>query len=385
MREIVGAVEDCEVVGLARDGQETIQMAMQSVPHVALIAYDLPGIAGPQTCETLNALAPDIMSVLVSDSRSNDKIEAAMRAGARALIARPLQRRDVEKLIGELAEVRKRADSPEVSDWKDPARFPRVIAVTGAKGGVGKSTIAVNLAVMLAKKSPKKVAVLDLYTQFGDIGTMFGLVPKRTLSELVPITTELDPDLIRNYVTEHESGVDVIASSSKPLPLDAIGTESLDNLFYVLKRMYRYVIVDMPPMLHPMTLHVMAHSNLILLVANLFDVTTATDTKRYYDALVEERIPRGNVRVVLNRVSKVNRLHTGDMERMLDVTILAHIPNDGRLVSAVNQGVPMAMSDGDSPLGHSLERLAGAVSGQTPDVPHVEREPAKRRRIFKAK
>ncbi len=151
----------------------------------------------------------------------------------------------------------------------------------------------------------------------------------------------------------------------KPVPLGAASAECLDNLLYMLKRMYRYVIMDVPPFLHEATLHALAHSNLILLVANLFDVTTATDTKQIYDALQQEHISKESIKIVLNRVLKANRLRPADIEKMFDCGILAQIPNDRRLVTAVNQGIPLVLNDGDSPVGKGLALLADVIENST--------------------
>lgn len=224
---------------------------------------------------------------------------------------------------------------------------------------------------------------MDMYTQFGDIATMFNVTPKHTISDLEPILKDLDQDLIRNYVSNHPSGVHILVATIQPLPLEAISVECWDTLLHMLKRTYRYVIIDMPPILHPTTLHVLAHSNIVMLVANLFDLTTATDTKKFYDALGGERMPKEHIKIVLNRVSKVNRLHTTDIEQMFPCEILAHIPNDSRLVNAINQGVPLTMTDGESPYGRSIERLALAISGLDAYAT-LPSEPTKKRRIFKA-
>ncbi len=352
-----------EVVGIARDGQETIEMAMQLQPHIILIAYDLPGITGPQTCEMLSAIAPGILSVLVCETKSSDRVDMALRSGARALVAKPVDAGMFDALLNQLMDTKKRRESDDFKQWEDPTRYPKIITVTGAKGGVGKSSIAVNLAVSLAKQLPNKVAIVDLCTQFGDVATMLNIAPKHTIIDMLTHCKELEPDLVQSHMTKHSSGVHALVASITPIHFDAISVEAMENLLYVLKRMYRYVIIDVPPILHQASLRLLANSNYVMLVANLFDLTTIADTKKFNDTLISENIAREKIKIVLNRVSKSNAVNIGDIEKMLDCDIIAQIPDESRLVNAVNQGVPLVSMDGDSAFAQHLNELANTLSG----------------------
>ena len=375
IRETAKLTRDCEIVGYARDGREAIQMALQLNPDIVLLAHDLPGLKGPEACEILTTLKPEIMSVLLSDSKSHEQTEHALRAGARGLITRPVSVKQLNALISDLIAAKNRMSSQEIIDWQDPSRHPRVITVTGAKGGVGKSTLAVNLAVTLAADYPEKVVLLDLYPQFGDVATMFNVVPKGTIADMVPLVKDLDADIVSKYVTKHSSGVDILVSSTEPLQFGTVGVDCLDPLMHILKQNYRFILMDVPPILHEVTLHAMANSTLIFLVANLFDLTTATDTKKLYDALRNEHIPAEHIWIVLNRVSKANKLRPGDIGKMFDGSVRATIPNDRRLVVAINQGVPIVLTSGDTPLKRSFTHLADMITGTEHE--HVEeRSPA---------
>lgn len=367
-----------EVAGVARDSQEAIQLVMQFSPHVALISQSLPGVSGLMTCEMLSALSPDVMPVLITDSKSPDVVDGALRSGARAVIAKPVNPNQLAQRIEELADVRGRRDSEEFAQWKDPARFPKIVSVTGARGGVGKSTIAANLAIVLARQQKDAVLLFDLYTQFGDIPSMFNVSPKGTLVDVMPTGEDMDADIIENSVTKHPSGVNILITSNDPMPLDAITNEVMDNLLYVLKRKYRYIIIDAPPMLHHTTLNVLAHSNLILLVANMLDLTTVADTRKFYDAIRQEQIPREVVGVVLNRVARENKIQVEDVERLFECCILARIPNDPRLVDAVNQGIPLAQGDQDSAFIRSITAMSRRITGAADADPSQEETPAKR-------
>jgi len=363
LRDLVGEVSGCEIVGLATDGQEAVHLAMQLRPEIAFISYELPGLSGAQTCEMLCALAPEIMSVLVTNTKTQERIESALRCGARALLSTPFEAGVFRSLATELAEISGRRRSSELQEWKDLSRFPRVISVTGAKGGVGKSTVAANLAVTLAKRLPEKVALVDLHTQFGDICAMFNINPKATISEMANEYQYLDSDLVEGYTTKHPCGVHILVAAVKPAPLESVSVECLDSLLVVLKRQYRYIVLDMPAYLNSITLHALSHSNTILLVAGLSDVTVAVDTRKLYQAFQEEHIAREKVHLVINQVSRGGSLSVGDLEQVVGCRALVTIPSDGRVIHAVNDGVPLAMTDGSSPVGRSLSRLADLVTG----------------------
>lgn len=375
IREMIGEGGDFDVVGLARDSQEAIQLAVQLSPDVALIAYDLPGLTGMQTCEILSSLAPGIMIGLITDAKTPERLDKALSCGARAVIAKPLSADQVYSLVSELAELKQRRGSTETLQWADPARYPKIIAVTGAKGGVGKSTIAANLSTVMAWQDPDAVMLIDFYTQFGDIPTMFNFTPKGTIADIMPVCADLDVDLVNSYVTRHSSGVHLLVMSVEPLPPEVVDLECLDSLIYVLKSQYRYIIVDMPPVLYTTTLHVLTHSSMILLIANLRDLTTLTDTRKLYGMLRSERISNDSVGIVLNRTSRTDKLRLQDVQQMFECQIVAQVPDYDKVTTAINEGRPAVLMDRNSVFTRGIQQIASAISSpltaprETPDVP----------------
>src|SRR6266851_4299823 len=329
-----------EVVGLAQDGQEAVQQALQLRPDLVLLDHALPVIDGFQAAGMISLAVPGTMQVLVGPTDGPETLRRALRAGARDLVQRPITRDLLRKALIGVSELRWIKETPEYRNSTDLARIPQTISVTGAKGGVGKTTLATNLAVALARQAPGQAVLIDLYSQFGDVPTMLNLNPRRTLADLVA-AEEIDAQSVEEHLETHSSGLRVGIGSVQPQPLDVFTTQFLEQLTGILKRQYRYVVVDVPPILHAGTLYMLSHSHTVLLVANLYDLTTAGDTKKLLEAIKGSYVPPERIRVVLNRVSRDNQLRVPDIEKAFGQATVALIPNDGRIVpSSVNQGGP---------------------------------------------
>lgn len=352
-----------EVVGLAQDGQEAVQLALQLRPDLVLLDHALPVLDGFQAAGMISLAAPGTMQVLVGPTEGPETLRRALRAGARDLVQRPITRDQLRQTLIGVAELRWVAETPEYRNSTDLSRMPQTISITGAKGGVGKTTLATNVAVALARQAPGQAVLIDLYSQFGDVPAMLSLNPRRTLADLVPATEELDGQIVAEHLETHASGLKVGVGSVLPQPLDLFTTRFLEQLLGILKRQYRYVVVDVPPILHAGTLYMLAHSHTVLLVANLYDLTTAGDTKKLLEAIKGSYVPPERIRVVLNRVSRDNQLRVPDLEKAFGQATVALIPNDGRIVpNSVNQGVPFMMSHPGSPIAAAVNELVAALT-----------------------
>jgi pilus assembly protein CpaE len=318
------------------------------------------------------------MQVLVGPTDGPEALRRAMRSGARELVGRPITKERLRETLIGVAELRWVKETPEYQNSTDLTRIPQTISVTGAKGGVGKTTLSTNLAVALTRQAPGQAVLIDLYSQFGDVPTMLNMHPRRTLADLVPATEEMDTQLVEEHLETHSSGLKVGIGSVQPQPLDLFTTRFLEQLTGILKRQYRYIVVDVPPILHAGTLYMLAHSHTVLLVANLFDLTTAGDTKKMLEAVKGSYVPPERLRVVLNRVSKENQLQVSEVEKAFGQCVIGQVPNDGRIVpNSVNQGVPFMISNPGSPVALAVGQLAAALT--RPDQAPVAEPEAPRR------
>ncbi len=360
LRAALSAAPDLEIAGLARDGQEATQMAHALRPDIAVLAAEMPVCDGWRAAEFLSHSADLTTDVLLLSDGGPDDLRRAMRAGAREHLAWPAQAQDLVPVVRGLAEEQKRRRSAAFAQASDPARMCRIITVSGAKGGVGKTTLATNLALALMGETGEPTVLVDLYTQFGDVAMLLNLTPRRSLADLAARPTpEADAAALEDHLERHESGLRVLTGATTPVALDAISAPFLDHVFGLLKSRARFVVLDVPPILHPTTLHALSHAAHALLVANLFDLTTVKDTRLLLEAIGGRYVPREKIWVVLNRVSRRNRLSVLEIERALGHPVTAQIPNDGRVVpQSVNQGTPFVLSQPRSAVAQSVRDLA---------------------------
>lgn len=359
----LGQQDNLEVVGLAQEGLEAARLAVQLRPDLVLLDECLPEMDGLETASAISLAAPQVTTVLLTEGDPAVLWRSAIRAGAKDILRKPPLPGELLETLQAIQKARERLGTREFQALVDPNLAPRVIAVTGAKGGVGKTTVAVNLGVSLARQHPGQAVLVDLYSQFGDVALMLNLNPERALADLALFEDEIDQDLVEAHLTPHSSGLKVLVGSTAPTELDPVQMKTLGAVLGNLKRSYRFIVLDVPPMLYQTTSYVLTHATAVALVANLFDLTTLNDTRKFYHLLVRDYLPAERIHLILNRVARSNRLRIEEIESALGQPAAATVPNaTGLVVNAINAGTPLVTSHPESPVSRSFLSLAETLT-----------------------
>ena len=351
------------VVGEAGFGQEAVVLARELAPDIVLLAFEEPLARALRTIESLALAAPQAPIIAVSALSSGEEIRKAMVSGARDYIVRPFsQQRMQEAIRGVLQFDERRRERQDVES--DEVEQGTVVTVFGAKGGVGKTTLAANLAVSLGLITARKVALIDLDMHFGDAAVMMNLAPQRSIADLARDTESVDRETLKGFLTPHESGVMLLAAPAQLDERQVISGDETRRIVQELAQMFDYVVVDTPPALTESVLTALEMSTLILMITTL-EITSVKSAKISLQMLNQHQFSKDRVKLVLNHANSANTLKQRDIEDVLGQPMFWTIPYDIEVANAGQLGQLVIQSSPKSKSARTLADLASAISGAT--------------------
>ncbi len=366
--------EDIKVVGEAGDGDEAVEMAGSLKPDVILMDINMPRMNGIRASEIITMNNPDLAIVIVSIQGEMDYMRRAMAAGARDYLVKPFSSEELAGTIRKASEYSRRrlqlitgqGLSPSV-----PARDPGIVATFfSTKGGVGKTTAACNLAISLAQITRKKVALVDMDLQGGDISVFMNISAKGGLAEVVQEAEYADPSLLESYLCPHMSGVRVLPAPGSPEQADLITAAHAEDILKALKNSYDYVLVDTPAHINDITLACLEASDSILIVIN--QELPALRHAKVNMEILEKLNLTGKARLILNRF-RTDGLKIKDLENHINSAVWGTLPEDIQTVShSINKGHPFVLTRPSAEITNCFQNLASLLS--TPAPPQAQKE-----------
>ncbi len=359
---------DIEVVGSAGSGPQGIQTAKDLKPDVILMDINMPGMDGIAATEAIYAELPECEVIMMSVQGEPDYLRRAMLAGAREYLTKPFTGdelagsiRHVNELVtekrGRMAAVVKPlpAAPPPVPQ---PSLPSRVVSVFSPKGGVGKTTVATNLAVALRMATNKKVALVDASLIFGDIGIMLNITTGNSISDLVPNIHAVDIELLDRVLVQHSSGVKVLLAPPRPELAELVAADHLRTVVNLLRSHYDYVVIDTHPNFDDVTLAMLDISDRIVVLTTL-EMPAIKNLKLFLEVAEALEYPPEKLLLAINRADSTGGIVAEDIEKNIRVKIAATIVSSGQMMlTAANQGVPVIIAERDSQVSRNLMDLA---------------------------
>ncbi len=378
LTKLLGFETDIDVVGSASSGREAIDLAGRIHPDVVLMDINMPDMDGITATEQLSTTAPGAAVVMMSVQGEADYLRRSMLAGAREFLVKPFSSDELTASIRQVSSREREKQSrigiptplggaPAAGTHSGGGAEGQVIAVFSPKGGVGRTTVAVNLAVAAAMELGRKVVVMDGSFQFGDVGVLLNLNPKnKSIADLLPELEAGDLESVDTFVINHSSGIRVLLAPPSPEMAELITPQGAKRMIEALRMTHDLVVVDCMSSFNDTTLSILDMADTVLTMLSL-EITSIKNIRLFLEVAEQLGYDSDKVRLVLNRADSSLGIRVADVEHSIGRRVDHTIVSDGRsVVYALNRGVPFFLSNREAQVSQDVLRLAAAVIGSKP-------------------
>jgi pilus assembly protein CpaE len=353
------------VAGEAGFGTEAVSTAVEMKPDVVLLGMREPVVRSMQTVESLLNAMPETPVIVYSASREIETARRAMLAGARDFLAMPASAEEVGRSIVsvlESEEKRQMRSRGQTATWGPQGS---VITVFGAKGGIGKTTVAVNLAAALVQETGQSIVLVDGDNGFGDVCGMLDMQPERSVIDLARDLSKVTRDELPKYLMQHSSGLNVLAAPSQTMAWRSIKADDFRKIIELLSKSHDIVVIDTVGILNDLTLAALQASSLVLWVVTT-EFASVRDSLRALEALRSASYPEDRVRIVTNDLAARDGVRATTIEEVLGHEVFWQIPFDQNVRRDSQIGEPAVLKHPSAAGARNLTDLARTVVGIKP-------------------
>ncbi|MBW2278792.1 MAG: response regulator, partial [Deltaproteobacteria bacterium] len=386
LTKLLSFESDIEVVGAAASGEEAVDLTGKLQPDILLMDINMPGMDGIATAERVSATFPTTSIIMMSVQGEADYLRRSMLAGAREFLVNPFSSDELTASIRQvhIREKQRRGSMVMAAPAGQPGgeggkKDGKIVTLFAPKGGVGRTTLAVNLAVALAGEQRQSVTLVDGSIQFGDVGVLLNLNPKnKSIIDVVADPSATDEDLVETALINHSTGIKVLLAPPSPEMAELITVDQIRRMASRLRDTNDFTVVDLWPHFNDVSLALLDMSDVILTILTL-EITNIKNIRLFLE--VAEQLGYGDrLKLVLNRADSAFGIRVADVENSVGRKIDHQVVSDGRtVVYALNRGVPFVWSNSQAPVSEDILKISRAlVSGASSPEGAGEKEPAKK-------
>lgn len=323
-----------------------------SIPDLVVIGIDEDLPQALAMIRKIRAQTPSVAVMAVSSRNDGQTILDTMRAGAKEFLTSPVEMSDLAQAIPRLCDGRTKTSGPATSSG--------VIAVAGVTGGVGATSLAVNIAAHLAQTPSHSVALVDLDLSVGDADIFLDCIPEYTLIDVASNVSRLDLSLLKKSMTRHESGVYLLPRPVSLLDNEIITPDNIGRVLSVLRSAFTHLVIDTSKSYSPVDLVALNFADHIVLVTQL-DLPCLRNVVRLLMSFDEYHGLKEKVKIVVNRSNlQSNQISIKKAEETIGQECYWQIPNEYATMAAVrNNGVPLVMQ---APLANITQSVIGLTN-----------------------
>lgn len=355
LKLFVGEFDNLEILDIPSEYSEIFEV-VSNAPEKSLLIVDLSTnkqqkldlmLKVSQQCTSCKILA-------LSDNPSVDLIIQIMRAGAKEFVPVPILKNELFEAINKIIN---QFDLPKKNNKC------KIISVFSNKGGIGKTSLASNLALELSKITKENVALIDMNFQMGDITTFLDLKPSFNISYMIENIDKINETFLLSTLERYKnSSLYILADPPYFKQADNIHAKQIAKLFNTLKETFSYIIVDAEASFDGKNIAALDNSDMIMLVT-VANLPALRNTQRCLELFDKLGYDKEKTKIVVNRYMENDEIKEVDIEKVLSKSIYWKIPNNYfAIMSAINKGVPVSVTNGASNVAQSYKDLAQYIS-----------------------
>lgn len=341
IQKILFIQDDIEVVMEASNGRECLNQYNPELVDVVLMDINMPEVNGLEAADQISSQYPESIIVMMSVQNESEYLRKAMDSGARSYIVKPF---DVDSLSETIrnAFYKNKMQKEKVKLTDINRSEGKAVSFYGSKGGVGKSVLAMNSAVLLSQREGVNVVLVDMDLQFGDVGMLMNVKPKATIFDALDKDVEDVNEQMASSILSHSDRLDVLLAPKRPDQAEGIHPEDVNALIVWLKSQYDYVIVDLGTNYSEVSLSTLDMSELVFYVTTP-DMLSIKNTRLGLDVMRSLEYDFEKVHLIINRWTGREKIKENDIERALGVKVAAKISDEKKhMLEMINRGDPIA-------------------------------------------
>jgi pilus assembly protein CpaE len=357
--------------------EDLIRQSQKAAPDLVVVTLgngSLPGWLG-----NLGQKLPQTAVMVCSPNKDPDFLIRVIQLGIREFLPMPFTQSDLEAALGRISAAKKQHFVSHEAGAKG-----RILAITGLKGGMGTTSVAINLAVTLAEKYPGRVALVDLGRPFPDVAKFLDQVQQNSLLDLARHANHLDADFVLKTLCPHPAGLSVLHGCANFLQWQLIDQQVLGKVWDILRSKFEWIVIDLSHWPDDLYLKTVKEADQVLLLTDP-KIPNVKNLRNLWEILQNEGLTKEKVKIAVNRYHKMNGadLALEGLERIQQQPVFHTLPDDHQALSeSINHGVPLRDLAARSKLCSSLRQMADKLVAASHPESMGKEQPKSRRRFL---